>query len=219
MAPATGCGASVDVLGGSMVIVDWSVGDTVWILGKTSIGEVEVVEMDEKPLGEKENSVPGFVGIGVADVGEDEVVGPRPNVSFMLSLEEEGEGETADAAVAGGWDEINGNVSPLLPLVVAAAGIGAGVVDTEVELTIGVALLVGGDRVVVTVIMTVVKITLRFVLPVGLGTVLFEAAGVGELFGFAAGIEGKAVSGGDEPGLLPTAGTIPTMPPLATAVD
>ena len=46
-----------------------------------------------------------------------------------------------------------------------------------------------------------------------------EAAGVGELFGFAAGMEGKAVRGGDKSGSLPTAGTIPTIPPLAAAVD
>lgn len=37
--------------------------------------------------------------------------------------------------------------------------------------------------------------------------------------GFATGMEGNAVSGGDDPGLLPMAGTIPTMPPLVTAVD
>lgn len=46
-----------------------------------------------------------------------------------------------------------------------------------------------------------------------------EVTGVGEVFGFAAGMEGKAVSGGEEPGSFPTAGTIPTMPPLASAVD
>lgn len=63
----------------------------------------------------------------------------------------------ADAAVAGGWDEINGNVSPLLPLVVVAAtGIGAGVVDIEVELATDVELLVDRGRVIVTVFMTVV---------------------------------------------------------------
>lgn len=103
------------------------------------MSEVEVVEMDETPLGEKVNRVPGFVGVGV-DVGGDEVVGPRLNVSTMLFLEE---GATADAAVAGGCDDINGNVSPLLPLVVAAAGMGGGVVATEVELATRVVLLVG----------------------------------------------------------------------------
>lgn len=53
----------------------------------------------------------------------------------------------------------------------------------------------------------------------GTGIVPFDAAGVGEVFGFAAGMEGNAVSGGEDPGLFPTAGTIPTIPPLATAVD
>lgn len=62
----------------------------------------------------------------------------------------------ADAAVTGGWDEINGNVSPLLPLVVVAAiGIGAGVVDMDVELAIDV-MLVDRGRVIVAVFMTVV---------------------------------------------------------------
>lgn len=32
-------------------------------------------------------------------------------------------------------------------------------------------------------------------------------------------MEGNAVSGGEDPGLFPTAGTIPTMPPLATVVE
>jgi hypothetical protein len=60
---------------------------------------------------------------------------------------------------------------------------------------------------------------LGFALPEGRGAVPFEAAGVGELLGFAAGMEGKAVRGGEEPGSLPTAGTMPTIPPLAAAAD
>jgi len=36
-----------------------------------------------------------------------------------------------------------------------------------------------------------------------------------ELSGFAAGIEGNAVNGGDRAGSFGTAGTIPTMPPDA----
>lgn len=67
--------------------------------------------------------------------------------------------------------------------------------------------------------MTVVNTILTFALPVGLVIVPFEAKGVGELSGFAAGMDGNAVSGGDEPGLFPTAGTIPTMPLPATSVD
>lgn len=81
-------------------------------------------------------------------------MGARLGLPFTLFCDER---ETADAAVAGGWDEINGNVSPLLPLVVVAAtGIGAGVVDMDVELAINVVLLVDRGRVIVTVFMTVV---------------------------------------------------------------
>lgn len=153
-APARGRGGSVEVFGGESVIVDWSVGDTVWIVGSVRSGVVDVAGVvEERPLGEKEKSVPGFVGAAV-DAGEDNVVGPRLNVSFMLSCEE----TAADAAVAGAWDEIRRNVSPLWPLVVAATGIGAGagVVEVEAELLVGVVLLVDCGRVAVTVIITVV---------------------------------------------------------------
>lgn len=52
---------------------------------------------------------------------------------------------------------------------------------------------------------------------VGIGIAPFDAAGVGEVFGFAVGMEGNAVSGGEEPGLLPMAGTMPTIPDTAEA--
>jgi hypothetical protein len=215
LAPATGKGSTVDMLGELMVRVDWAVGDTVCILGRTSIGAEEAAEMDGEPLGEKKKRVPGLEGVGGAAARGEDIVGTGLDELPFLEAE-----AAADIDVAGGvWDDTNGNVSPLLPLVVAAAGIGAGVVDTDVELTIGVALLAGGGgRVVVTVTITVVYMTLTLVPLTGLGAVPFEGASVGELFGFAAGMEGNSVSGGDEPGLLPTAGTIPTMPLLATAV-
>lgn len=51
------------------------------------------------------------------------------------------------------------------------------------------------------------------------GLVAFEVTEVGEVFGFARGKDGNAVRGGEDPGLFPIAGTIPTMPPVATAVS
>lgn len=64
-----------------MVIVDWPVGETVWMLGRTRNRVFEEVGTELEPLGEKEKSVPGLVGVGAK--GED-VVELRLNVSFML---------------------------------------------------------------------------------------------------------------------------------------
>lgn len=40
----------------------------------------------------------------------------------------------------------------------------------------------------------------------------FKRSEVGELSGFAGGMDGNSVKGGDAPGSLGTAGTIPTIP-------
>jgi hypothetical protein len=210
--------ANVAAFGGAMVRVvrGGVVGDTVRMLGRTRAGEV--VEMVEALVEMVE--VDTFVGVGSAGAGDEVVVGPRPKVSSMLFLEEEDE-DSFGAGVAGGLLDTNGNVSPLLPLVVACAGFGAAVVAGAVELAIGGALLEDRDRVVVTVTMSVVKRTVTFPTPVALGAVPLDAAPVRVVFPFTAGTAtaGNVVSGGEEPGSLGTAGTMPTMPPLATAAD
>lgn len=82
MAPATGRGGRVEAFGGRIVIVDWPVGETVWMLGRTRTGVLEEVPGAEvNPLGEREKSVPGFVGM---DAEGEDVVEPRLNVPFML---------------------------------------------------------------------------------------------------------------------------------------
>lgn len=62
-------------------MVDWPVGETVWILGRTRTGVLEEVGAEAKPLGEKEKSVPGSVGV---DAEGEDVGGPRLNVFSML---------------------------------------------------------------------------------------------------------------------------------------
>jgi hypothetical protein len=47
----------------------------------------------------------------------------------------------------------------------------------------------------------------------------FEEAGVEDAFEFAAGIDGNSVRGGEAPGSLGTAGTMPTIPPRLDAAD
>lgn len=63
-------------------MVDWAIGEIVWILGRTRTGVLEDVGAEVKPLGEKVYSVPGLVGV---DTEGENAVEHRLDVSFTLS--------------------------------------------------------------------------------------------------------------------------------------
>jgi hypothetical protein len=159
-----------------------------------------------------------LVVVAVAASAEDADVGPRAKVSPILFPAVVGDGIGAAALELGELPGggTRGNVSPLLPELLSV-GFGAFVPGVEGKdwtiLGNSTGVELGGCEVVEVVSCVVVNVVNNEVVCITICVeVPLTASGVGELSEFAAGIEGNSVRGGELPGSLGTAGTIPIIP-------